>query len=223
MWCVPIIDDEFKERMEDILELYQKPYNPQEPVICFDEKSKQLLSDAYPVIPARKGISCKRDYQYKRHGTRNIFMSVEPKAGYRTATATQRRTKQDFAKELQHILHLPRYRKATRLHFVLDNLNTHFAKSILETFKAKKATQILSRIRFHYTPKHASWLNMAEIELSIVSRQALQGRIANECILSRRLSRWQRKRNKARAIINWKFTTKDARKVFRYNTMTNII
>ena len=196
--------------------LYGKPYNPQEPVICFDEKSKELREDTRDGIPATEHTPRKRDYEYKRNGTTNIFLAVEPKGGSREVTATKRRTKRDFAKEMQRIANLPRYRAARQIHVVLDNLNTHFAPSFYETFTRGEASRLLSRLRFHYTPKHASWLNMAEIELSILSRQALQGRIPTIENLQARIRRWKRERNKKRAMIQWRFTKRDARKVFRY-------
>lgn len=218
MWCIPRVTPEFIERMEDVLALYQKPYTPHEPIICFDEKSKQLLKDTRERILTKEGKPARRDYEYQRNGTRNIFVSVEPKGGYRESSVTKRRTKQDFAKEVKRVTELPRYDKARCIHIVLDNLNTHFEKSFIETFSPTEAHSIIKRIVFHYTPKHASWLNMAEIELSVMSGQCLKGRIGTEEALKERLARWQTKRNDARAMIRWKFTKEDARKVFKYNS-----
>lgn len=202
--------------MEDILELYGKPYDPNEPVICTDEKSKQLLSDTRPVEEAKEGRPRHRDYEYKRHGTRNIFVTVEPKGGHREVTVTRRRGKADFAKEMKRILELPRYAKAKKTHIVLDNLNTHFEKSFLETFEKTEAECLLARIRFHHTPKHASWLNMAEIEIGILSRQCIKGRIPNADSLIRNSAAWQATRNEEQAMIHWKFTVADARKKMNY-------
>ena len=216
MWCIPKLTDEFITRMEDVLTLYEKPYNPDEPVICFDEKSKQLLKDTRAPILAKPHRSLKRDYTYKRNGTRNIFMSIEPKGGQREARETARRTRIDFATEVNRVIRLPRYRKAKTIHLVADNLNTHNEKSFIETFGEKKAKRILFRIRFHYTPKHASWLNMAETELSIIGRQCLKRRIPTKEMLKKEIAIWQRNRNRARATINWKFTAKDARRAFKY-------
>ena len=190
--------------MEHILDLYAKPYNPREPVLCFDEKSKQLIKDTRPAQAMKEKRLKHRDYEYERNGTRNIFMTVEPKGGYREAAVTTHRKKPDFAKEMERIAELPRYRTTKKIHIVLDNLNTHFDKSFTETFSARKAKRILSRIKFHYTPKHASWLNMAEIE------------IGTEKKLKEHANVWQRGRNRERAMINWKFTTKDARAKFKY-------
>lgn len=216
MWCIPKVDGVFIERMEDILALYEKPYNPMEPVIGFDEKSKQLLKEIRAPLPLTAGMPLRRDYAYERNGTRNIFIAVEPKGGFRTTAITKHRKKLDFAREMERIIALPRYRTAAKLHIVLDNLNTHFETSFIETFGKRKARKLMRRIRFHYTPKHASWLNMAEIELSIMGRQCLNRRIPTESKLVRASAAWERRRNQHSSKINWKFTTKDARNVFKY-------
>jgi hypothetical protein len=216
MWCVPTIDAQFVERMEDILKLYAKPYNPKEPVVCFDEKSKQLLEDARPIQKTCPYKTRRRDYEYKRNGARNVFLAVEPKGGHREVIVTKRRTKKDFSYEIKRLLNTRLYRNAKRVHIVLDNLNTHFEKSFFETFGKKEALTLINRLRFHYTPKHASWLNMAEIEISILSRQCIRGRIPTEKALRRKINQWQKKRNKCKATINWKFTTQSARRVFKY-------
>lgn len=216
MWCIPKITDEFKERMEDILYLYQRPYDPQEPVLCFDEKSKQLIKDTRSLQPAKEKRLAHHDYEYERNGIRNIFVTVEPKGGHREVAITTHRKKSDFAKETKRIVELPRYRIAKMIHIVLDNLNTHFEKSFVETFGAREAMRMLSRIHFHYTPKHASWLNMAEIEIGIFSRQSIKGRIGTEEKLGEHAKIWQRGRNRERAMINWRFTVKDARAKFKY-------
>jgi hypothetical protein len=202
--------------MESLLALYGKSYNPREPVLCFDEKSKELRGETRPALEATEHTPRKRDYEYTRGGTANIFLAVEPKGGWREAEVTKRRTRIDFAREVRRIACLPRYRKARRLHLVLDNLNTHFALSFYETFPQGEAKRLLSRLRFHYTPTHASWLNMAEIELSILSRQALAGRIPTRKRLTARVRQWQKKRNGERAVIQWKFTKRDARNIFKY-------
>jgi transposase len=179
----------------------------------------EAASERYlPRAPCQRGkTSAPRDYEYKRNGTRNIFLAVEPKGGWREATVTRQRTKKDFAEEIKRIIELPRYRHSKRIHVVLDNLNTHFEGSFTETFGTRSAPQILRRIKFHYTPTHGSWLNIAEIELSIFSRQALVGRIPTEEALGKRTSRWKEKRNKQGSTIQWKFTKEDARKVFTYD------
>jgi len=217
MWCIPKITDEFVERMEDILDLYEKPYNPEEPVVCFDEKSKRLFEDTRPVSPTKPGKPRRRDYEYKRHGTRNIFCSVEPKGQHREITDTERRTRQDFSLEIRRIV-TATYRTAKKIHFVLDNLNTHFQKSLRETFGPREKRRLMRRICFHHTPKHASWLNMAEIELSILGRQALNQRIPTSHVLREICENYERQRNQQKATINWRFTKQDARKVFKYES-----
>jgi hypothetical protein len=216
MWCVPTLTPEFIERMEGLLALYAKPYNPLEPVLCFDEKSKQLIKDTRPVRNTKEGKSRRYDYEYGRNGTRNIFVTVEPKGGYRTATVTARRKKPDFAKEMKRLIDLPRYKNTTTIHVVLDNLNTHFEKSFIEAFGEKETRRIMGCIRFHYTPKHASWLNMAEIEIGILSRQCIKGRVPTEEKLVEKIKLWEEARNQKQAMINWKFTVKDARVKFKY-------
>ena len=214
MWVIPDLTPEFIERMEEVLDWYAKPYDPKQPIICFDEKSKELRKDSRPVI---RGVITKRDYEYVRNGTANVFMTVEPKAGYRTTHATKRRTKADFAREIRRIGKLPRYEKAQRIHIVLDNLNIHGEGSLIETFGIREARHIMRRIEFHHTPKHASWLNMAEIELSILEQQCLRQRIPDRSALRAHLEAWQTRRNKHHAKINWKFTKQDAQKKFQYD------
>lgn len=204
--------------MEDVLDLYQKPYNSKEPVVCFDEKSKQLLQDTMPVSPTKPGKPRRRDYEYKRHGTRNIFCSVEPRGGHREITDTKRRTKRDFAFEIRRIV-TTTYQKAKKIHFVLDNLNTHCRKSLRETFGPMETRRMMHRICFHYTPTHASWLNMAEIELSILGRQALRQRIPNGELLRDICTTYEQRRNQHHATITWRFTKHDARKIFKYDSI----
>lgn len=217
MWCIPEITEEFKKKMEDVLDLYAKPYDPKNPVICFDEKSKQLIGNTRKPIKATKNKPKKVDCEYKRNGTQNIFMAVEPKAGYRNVKITERRTRKDFAEEIKRIINLERYEEADKIHIVLDNLNTHFEKSLYEAFTKTEAEVILKRIEFHHTPKHASWLNMAEIELSILGRQCVNKRIPSKIMLARNILAWQKARNEKQAKINWKFTKEDARNVFKYD------
>lgn len=216
MWCIPKLTAEYIERMEHILELYAKPYNPQEPILCFDEKSKQLIEDTRTVQNTKEGTVRKRDYEYKRNGTRNIFVAVEPKAGYREAAVTITRKRSDFAKAMKRIIELPRYKNVANIHIVLDNLNTHNEKSFLETFGAEETRRLMDRITFHYTPKHASWLNMAEIEIGILDRMYLGKRVPREEELRKRATMCMTERNKVHATINWRFTVKDARTKFNY-------
>lgn len=207
--------------MEHLLALYAKPHNPLEPVLCFDEKSKQLLKDTKAVKNTQEGTPRRRDYEYERNGTRNIFVTVEPKGGYRTVTVTARRKKPDFAKEIRRITDLPRYTQATTIHIVLDNLTTHGEQSFLDTFGEEETKNIMRRIRFHYTPKHASWLNMAEIEIGILSRQCVRGRVPTEEELASKIAYWQNERNREQATIDWKFTVKDARTKMHYADQQN--
>ena len=216
MWCIPKITPEFTERMEDVLALYALPHNPQKPVLCLDEKSKQLLSDAREAKPCAPGKPRRVDYEYVRGGTVNIFMAVEQKGGWRNARVTARRTKLDFADEIKRIVGLRRYRNARRIHIVLDNLNTHGEHSLIERFGKDKTKQLMRRIHFHHTPKHASWLDMAEIELSVMERQCTKKRMKDSATLVRELKEWEKRRNTAHATIDWKFTVADARRVFKY-------
>lgn len=221
MWCIPKVTPEFIERMEDVLGLYAPPYNPCEPVLCFDEKSKELHGEKRAQQRTKAGTPRRRDYEYKRNGTRNIFMAVEPKGGFRRATVTKRRTKLDFAEAIQHIALLPRYRGAALLHVVLDNLNTHDEHSLIERFGNVAARRLMRRLKFHHTPTHASWLNMAEIELSVMEGQCTKGRIGTASLLEKKLHVWQEDRNAHHAMINWTFTRAQARKQFRYRTELN--
>lgn len=216
MWCIPKITPEFIKKMEEVLTLYAKPYNSKEPVLCFDEKSKQLTENLRPTKNIKAKKPRKKDYEYKRNGTRNIFMSIEPKGGHREIAVTKYRKKIDFVKEIKRIINLPRYKTAKKIHFVLDNLNIHFEKSFFEIYGKEEAKKIMRRIKFHHTPKHASWLNMAEIEIGILDRQCIPGRIPTEDKLKSQIRLWKKERNKNKAVISWKFTVKDARKKFKY-------
>lgn len=216
MWCIPDVTPEFVERMEHILKLYEKLYDSNEPIICIDEKSKQLLEDTRVSKEGKEGKVKRRDYEYKRNGTQNIFVAIEPKGGFRVTRVTTKRKKKDFAKFIRSITRLKRYQDSKKIHVVLDNLNTHFAKSFYETFSKEEAGDILKKIAFHYTPKHASWLNMAEIEIGIMDRQCIRGRIGTVERLRKQLNAWKNERNKQQAKIHWKFTRKDAREKFKY-------
>lgn len=218
MWCVGKITAVYRQRMYALLDLYAEEYDPKRPVICTDEKSKQLLENKKDPIPMRAGRSERYDYEYKRNGTRNIFVAVEPKAGWRKATVTRHRKKPDFARFIRDLVNARRYRNVDKIRLILDNLNTHFSCAFYKTFPRKEAERILSKIEFHYTPTHASWLNMAEIELNVMDRECLGGRrIQDEDTLMRELAAWQKRRNKARRKIEWKFTAQDAdRKLWKH-------
>ena len=196
--------------MEDVLDLYAEPYDPDRPVVCFDETSTQLLADTRPPIPVRPGQPRRQDYEYRRAGTRNIFLTCEPLAGWRHVAITERRTMEDFAHQMQWLVD-EAYPDAPVVRVVLDNLNTHRMASLYETFPAAEARRIVRRLEFHHTPKHASWLNMAEIEFSVLTRACLQGRNPDETALQRAINAYEVQRNASKATINWRFNTQDAR------------
>lgn len=212
MWCIAVITAEYRERMYRLLDLYEEGYNPRHPVICIDEKSKQLIEEKRKPIPLKPGSPAKYDYEYIRNGTRNIFVAVEPKGGRRIITVTKTRTKNDFANFVRGIVEREEYEPAKTIRIVLDNLNTHFEKSFYETFAKRAAQKILSKITFCYTPKHGSWLNMAEIEINIMGRECLGEKTGNEKLLKQQLKSWTRERNLLNKKIIWKFTKQDADK-----------
>lgn len=211
MWCIQAITEEYRTRMYRLLELYQQGHDPDQPLVCMDEKSKQLLEDSRRPIPAKPGQLEKYDYEYKRKGTCNIFVAVAPKAGMRIVKITDTRKKEDFAYFVEELVetHFP---EASCIQLVLDNLNTHFATSIIEAFDKPRADKILDRIKFIHTPKHGSWLNMAEIEINIMDRQCTGGRIASKEILESEVMNWSNDRNEKQRNIEWKFTRQDADK-----------
>ena len=196
--------------MEDVLDLYHENYDPERPVICFDETSKQLVADVRLPIGAKPGRPQRYDTEYKRNGTRNLFMFCEPKAGWRHVEVTERRTAVDFAHQMKWLVD-EAYPHTETIRLVLDNLNTHKLGSLYDTFEPAEAWRIAKRLEFHYTPKHGSWLNMAEIELSVFSNQCLNRRIGDEAMLKREVRALERERNEAAAVIDWRFSTQDAR------------
>ncbi len=200
--------------MEAILELYQRPYDPKRPLVCFDEKSVQLLAHIAPMRLAEPGQAARQDYEYKREGTSNLFLFVEPKAGFRQVLVTHRRTKQDFAFAMRYLVDVV-YPAVACIDVVMDNLNTHHYHSLVEFFGKQEADRIMSRLCFHYTPEHASWLIMAEIELSVLSKQCLSRRIPSSWALMTEILAWEQTRNDKQAKIRWNFTVDDARQVFK--------
>ena len=206
---------EFVAAMEDVLDLYEEPYDPQRPTVCFDETSTQLIGESRIPLPARPGRRERFDYEYRRNGTRNLFMLCEPLRGWRHVAVTERRRMGDFAHQMRWLAD-EAYTKAEKIRVVLDNLNTHRPASLYETFDPAEARRILKRLEFHYTPKHGSWLNMAEIELSVFSRQCLNRRIPDGATLTRELAALVRRRNEAHATIAWRFTTSAARTTLRH-------
>lgn len=196
--------------MEDVLDLYEEPFNPAKPGVTFDERPVQLISETRQPLPAQPGQLERSDYEYQREGTANLFEFFQPLAGWRHLKVTDHRAKGDFAlcmKELVDV-HFP---EATVIRVVLDNLNTHDASSLYETFEPAEARRIARKLEFHYTPKHGSWLNMVEIEFSILSRQCLDRRIPNIEILKSEVACWEKQRNDQKATVNWHFTTDVAR------------
>jgi DDE superfamily endonuclease len=199
--------------MEHILALYARPYNPAYPVVCFDEKCLQLLADSRCGLPIRPGQLRRQDYEYRRIGTRNLCVVVEPLAARRYIRLTKRPTKADFAHMLRYLVDVL-YPDARCIELVLDNLNTHTFQAVLDTFGIVEANRIMRRICFHRTPLHASWLNMAEIEISVLSRQCLRQRFATDGLLRAALNAYQPARNAAAAKIHWSFSVDKARHVF---------
>lgn len=215
MWCVAKLNPEYIEKMEDVLATYEKPYHPAEPVVCLDEKPVSLHADLRPPTPAAPGRVAKRDNEYKRCGTANVFCAVEPKAGRHFTLPTPDRSAPEFARAVNTIL--SRYPLAQTIHLVMDNLNIHGRKSLTDYFGEKRGGALWKRLTVHYTPKHGSWLNQAEIEISLFSRQCLgKRRIPTLDILRRESRAWNRKVNRVRAKINWQFTRKKARAKFGY-------
>ena len=211
MWCIGKLTAEYRQRMYDLLDLYALTFRAEDPVVCLDEKSKQLLKDSRAPLPMRPGMAVRQDYEYERVGTCNLFVAVEPKGRRRTVLVTDRRTKIDFVAFVQYLLEEV-YAKARRVHLVLDNLNTHFRKCFEDVLGVKEARALLRRVVFHYTPKHASWLNMAEIEIGVLDRQCLDRRLPDRDMLVTEVDAWQRRRNADEKGIVWSFTRQDSDK-----------
>ena len=197
------------------MDLYGEPYDPRRPTVCFDETSTQLIAERRIPIPAHRGRRERFDYEYRRNGTRNLFMLCEPLRGWRHVAVTEQRRMEDFAYQMRWLVD-EAYTKAERIRVVLDNLNTHRPASLYQTFAPVEARRILKRLEFHYTPKHGSWLNMAEIELSVLSRQCLGRRIPDEATLRREVEALERQRNDTHATIAWRFTAAAARTTLRH-------
>jgi hypothetical protein len=200
-------------RLKDILDLYAQPYDPVRPTVCFDEKSVQLLADSRPGLPLKPGHPRRQDYEYVRRGTRNVFIFVEPKAGRRHVLVTRRRTKEDLAKALRYLVDVL-HPEASLIDVVWDNLNTHAIDTLIEIFGKAEADRIVARLMFHPTPLHASWLNTAEIDLSVMTGQCLDRRIPDEWTLTLELIAWESRRNQLHRPIVWSFDWKRAKRVF---------
>lgn len=200
--------------MEEILHLYRQDYDPDRPMVCFDEASYQLLGHTRTPLAIRPSVAAKQDTEYKRNGTRNLFIFIEPKAGKRAILVTRQRKKEDFAYAMRYLVDVL-YPNAICIDVVLDNLNTHRYVVLIEIFGKQEADRIMSRLYFHYTPPHGSWLNMAEIEISIIRHQCLSRRIADEWTLLAELMSWEMYSNRVERKIHWSFTVDDARRVFK--------
>jgi len=196
--------------MEDVLDLYALPYDPHRPQVCFDEHPLQLIAETRQPLPAKPGCPERYDYEYQRKGTRNLFMFFQVLGGWRHVQVTQQRTKVDFAQCMRYLVD-DVFPAADKVVVVLDNLNTHTPAALYEAFAPAEAKRILNRLEFHYTPKHGSWLDMAEIEIGVLCEQCLAERIPDEETLRREVTAWEKSRNEQRATVNWQFTSIDAR------------
>jgi len=211
------LDEDYIRKTEDVLAVYEKPYNPAQPVVCLDEKPVTLHADMRPPIPAAPGKVAKRDNEYKRCGTANVFCAVEPKAGKHFTRPTPNRSAPEFAQAVEKIIRV--YPLARKIDVVMDNLNIHCPKSLTDYFGKKTGQRLWRRLSVHYTPKHGSWLNQAEIEIGMFGRQCLgKRRIPTLCILKRESRAWNRKMNRDQVKINWRFTRKKAREKFGYES-----
>jgi len=210
MWCIPHVDGTYVARMEDVLDLYAEEPDPSHPVVCFDESPTQLIGEVREPIPAAPGQPERYDCEYKRNGTANLFVFLDAHQPWRHVKVTEHRTARDFAACMRDLADI-HYPDAELIRVVMDNLSTHHPGALYEAFPAPEAHRILQRLEFHYTPKHASWLNMVEIEIGVLRGQCLDRRIGEHDVLVSEIDAWQRQRNAAGASINWKFTTQKAR------------
>jgi transposase len=211
MWCIPAVDAEFVVRMEDVLDLYAERPNARRPVVCFDETPVQLIGEARVPVPAKPGEIARIDYEYRRNGTANLFIFLDAHRPWRHVKVTEQRTAAEFARCMRDLVDV-HYPNANRIRVVMDNLSTHRPKNLYEVFPADEARRVLRRLEFHYTPKHASWLNMVEIEISVLSSQCLDRRIPDRRTLTAEIAAWERKRNAAGSRIRWMFRVDDARR-----------
>jgi transposase len=210
MWCIPQVDADYVARMEDVLDLYAEAPDPLRPVVCFDESPIQLIGEVRRPIPPEPGKIERYDCEYRRNGTANLFVFLDANRPWRKVKVTERRTAADFAVCMRELTDL-HYPKAERIRVVLDNLSTHSAGALYQSFSAEEARRMLRRLEFHYVPKHASWLNMVEIEIDVLASQCLHRRIESYSRLSAEVAAWEKQRNSARARVNWSFTTEKAR------------
>ncbi len=219
MWCIAELDEEYIERMEDVLEVYEKPLSTQEPVVCLDEKPVTLHNDVRVPLPMKPGSVAKRDTEYERCGTANAFCAIEPKAGIHVTKITPTRSSTEFADLIESIAN--HYPEAQTIHLVMDNLSSHTRKALVERFGEQEGGALWNRFTVHYTPIHGSWLNQAELEVGLFSKQCLgQRRIGDIRILRAEARAWNRRMNRKRVKINWTFDRKKARKKFKYKYKT---
>lgn len=212
MWCIPPQEDAaFVCQMEQVLEVYRRPLDPQHPVVCMDEQHKQLIEEVAAPLPLQPGCPERVDCEYIRHGTCVVWMFVEPLAGWRQVTVTAHRTAVDWAHQVQAIVNHPRYSQAKRITLVCDNLNTHDLASLYQTFPPAEALRIAERIELVHTPKHGSWLNISESELSVLTRQCLNRRLATQALIESEATTWNTDRNATQIGVDWQFRTADAR------------
>jgi hypothetical protein len=210
-WCIPPQSNaEFVAAMEDVLEVYHRPYDEKRPLVCLDEASRQLIGEIVEPIPAQPGQPQRIDYEYVRNGTANLFMIFEPLLGWRYVEVTERRTAKDLADVLRWLVE-DVHTEAEKVVLVTDNLNTHTPACLYEAFAPEQARRIAEKLEWHHTPKHGSWLNMAEIELSVLSRQCLNGRIESREEMQQQVGAWKDERNEREVKVQWRFTTAEAR------------
>jgi DDE superfamily endonuclease len=210
-WCLPPeANPDFVYHMEDVLDVSVRPYDPRRPQVCLDETSRQLLGEVHDPLPVAPGQPARQDYEYVREGVCNLFLVCEPLRGWRHVTVSDRRTRIDWAHCIQELVDV-HYPEAEKIILVQDNLNTHTPASLYEAFGPAEAKRLADKLELHYTPKHGSWLDMAEIELSVLSRQCLDRRLADRPTLEREVAAWEARRNAAGSRIDWRFTTADAR------------
>jgi len=211
MWCIPPEQNaEFVCAMENVLEVYKRRHDPAYPLVCMDEKPKQLVQETRCPQPCRPGQPARYDYEYERNGTANVFLFVEPLRGWRRVEVTARRTALDWAGQIERLIDVD-YPKANRITLVMDNLNTHTPASLYEAFAPAEARRLIDKLEIVHTPKHGSWLNVAEVELAALEKQSIGGRIPDRPTLARRTTCWAGERNNAKTKVNWHFTTANAR------------
>src|SRR5262245_33409073 len=212
MWCIPPAQDAaFVCQMEQVLEVYKRPHNPRRPVVCMDEQPKQLISETRQALPARPGQPCRLDYEYVREGVCTVWMFVEPLAGWRDVPVTTSKRAVDWARQVKRLLEQQRYRKAECITLVCDNLNTHTPAAFYQAFTPEEALRLTRKLELVHTPKHGSWLNIAEPELSVLTRQCLDRRIAKQAKVATEARYWSADRNAKQTGVDWHFTTEKAR------------